>query len=744
MTVPFNIHTANSHPTPRIAFRRAHALGAGYVSGSTVYDEAFRDGRLLSRYWNPNGQILPEMHLERQQWRVDQPADSFQLSINKRDLAGGYSVVAAEVTPDHSAYRPPRGAEGELLPVALGVITLAHERVGVVVKIHTRLDGGPFVIRWLEITNTGSDAVGITGVAPFAGMLWNHRYEEHLPAGAETPFELAYNHQFEWGREGDFWFEPLADGVKTVNGEKKGRSGWGRPAFWARNRCNGQTFVAELAWGGNYEFSLDCRMRGAYGPKQVLPDTSFAELYFRMSLSGWNDVLRVLGPGETVATPAVHLALFQNDTDAIVHATHHHVRNVVMPEQITGRHVEVEANHRGYLCDRENVSGILKDIDVAAAIGTELYVIDAGWYGNEPNKWFNNTGDWHDGLWMREGGGMKAVSAYAHVKGLRFGLWVEIEASGANSDLRRNHSDWLLKRDGEPVADGRALDLTKPEVLEFEEGTIARLIRDLDLDMYRIDHNHCMSPSGNRVFHGFTEDLTWRYYENFNAMFDRLRAQFPAVVFQNCAGGGGRLDWGTMSRFHNTELSDWMRLPGGLKILNGVTMSLPPEVLLRTFGTEVDEHALDGDVDAQLRLCFCRPIFRGIAPSLEELSPYLRARIEHYLALYKAVIRPIMIGGKVFHHTPFMPLSEKTPWCALEYARLDRTAAVATIFRTADDGEPEFVLKPRGLDPARDYRITLDNSGIRWLASGWVLLQDGIPLRLERVLSSELVVFDAL
>ena len=29
-------------------------------------------------------------------------------------------------------------------------------------------------------------------------------------------------------------------------------------------------------------------------------------------------------------------------------------------------------------------------------------------------------------------------------------------------------------------------------------------------------------------------------------MFDRLHKQFPHVIFQNCAGGGGRLDLGIM------------------------------------------------------------------------------------------------------------------------------------------------------------------------------------------------------
>jgi hypothetical protein len=90
-----------------------------------------------------------------------------------------------------------------------------------------------------------------------------------------------------------------------VDGEKKGRSGWGRPAFWARNLCNGQTFVCELAWGGNYEFALDCRLiEGSWGHNQVQPATRKAELFFRMGLSGHDPVLRVLDPGETVVTPA--------------------------------------------------------------------------------------------------------------------------------------------------------------------------------------------------------------------------------------------------------------------------------------------------------------------------------------------------------------------------------------------------------------------------------------------------------
>ncbi|MEI8096410.1 MAG: alpha-galactosidase [Spirochaetales bacterium] len=704
-------------------------LGACYSSAQVVLDEGFKDGRLCTRFWSAAGQIVPEMYLEKAVWGTDEPADSFSVAIDGQDLAGGYEWVGASLEPDTSNLR----TTGSKSLVA--VIVLRHAATGVEVRVHTRLDGGPFLVRWLEIVNTSSKPVSITTANPFGGLLWTRRTDEHLPTtvpgeARPSPFALAHNHLFQWGQEGDFWFEPLADGVKVVNGGKVGRSGWGRPAFWARDNVSGQTFVCELAWGGNYEFQLDCRL--GVSPSQ-------AKLFFRLGLSGQDKALRIAQSGEVVTTPAVHLALFQTDNDQIVQATHHHVRQVVMPAQLPGRHVEIEANHRGYLCDRENEVDLLRDVEVAAAIGAEMYVIDAGWYGNDPNQWWNNAGDWEAGSWLPNG--IEPVIAHAKKLGMRFGLWVEIEAAGASSTLKKDHPEWLLRRDGRPVNNGRALDFSNPALVSWAEGELERIIRRYDLDMYRIDHNHLINPSGNRKFEGFTEDLTWRYYDGLFGMFRRLRLKFPEVVFQNCAGGGGRLDWGTLGLFHNTELSDWMRMPRGLRILNNVTMSLPPEVLLRTFGTEVGELDLDADLDSQLRMvCLCRPIFRGIAPSVAELSPYLKERILHHLGLYQKVIRPVLLEGKVFHHTPYQPIYAHSPWTVLEYASPNGLSAVAGLFRTSDEGASEYLFKPRGLKLGTRYRVTRDNSGDSYLATGQELSNTGLAVRLG-TMSSELIHF---
>lgn len=590
-------------------------------------------------------------------------------------------------------------------------------------------------MRWLEITNTGKKPTAISSVCPLAGRVWAHRYDEHMPPNAPSPFEAAYNHSTFWGLEGDMWPEPLKPGRLVFDGQRHGKSGWSRPAFWARDLANGHMFVCELAWSGNWQFDLDCRME--YARKQ-------AALFYALGLAPMEgEMLRVLEPGETVRTPAVHVGYFECDADGVVQSLHRHVRHVVMPKPPAGTGVEIEANHRGYMNDTESEPALKRDVDVAAEVGTEMYVVDAGWYGNEPNLWWLNTGDWHTGAWLPNG--LEPVVEHAHKRGMRFGLWVEIEAMGANSTLRKEHADWAVVRNGEPVTKGRPLDLARPEIAAWVESELVRVIERYKLDMFRLDHNHEIGLGGTREYAGFVENTLWRYYEAFYGVFDRVRARFPRLVLQNCAGGGGRLDLGVLQRFHNTELSDWMRQPRGVLILNGLTMALPPEIGLRTFGTESGEHLLEGDVDAQLRLAFlARPILRGIAPSVEELVPFLKERITRTVELFKRFIRPLMADCLVFHHTPWLPIKTQTPWCVLEYAAPDKARALVCVFRLLGEAKETYRVKPRGLDRTKRYRVTFDNAGETVEMSGRKLVERGLRVALRKTLSSEMLLFEAL
>lgn len=227
-------------------------------------------------------------------------------------------------------------------------------------------------------------------------------------------------------------------------------------------------------------------------------------------------------------------------------------------------------------------------------------------------------------------------------------------------------------------------------------------------------------------------------------IFDRIHQRFPNVILQNCAGGGGRLDLGILHRFHNTELSDWMRGPRNLKILNGMTWILPPEVLLRTFGTEVGDHATDGDLSEQLGIAMIsRPIFRGLSPSIEDFNPIARRVIRDSVRLFKDEVRPIMIDGRVFHHTPLLDFKKPTPWLVLEYSTRDSGRAVAAFFRTSGEGDGVYLFRPRGLDFGKSYRVKLLNSGQVVEIDGARLLQEGLPVRIENPMGSEMIIFQS-
>jgi alpha-galactosidase len=730
----FLFATVAAEPGPRSAFIRSGPVpGVRFSSGLTVCDEELRNGRWVSRYWESSGQIVADIQLDAERQQMDTlPVDAFKLEIEGQELSGTWKWIGASQSEVHNP-------EGLLVTVELESSVRPIR-----VKIQTRLNGGPVMVRWLEVKNAGSHPTAISNVSPWAGQLWHTlNFEEKLQPNSEDVYDVGYAQYSKWGYEGAWRFEPVVNETKIISGER-GKSGWGHPTFFARNNATGEWFVASLAWSANWKIGVTSKVEKSPVDRSDSVDrpVNEARLFFEMGPSSVDPVLRVIEPSEMVKTPETHILCMKADLDHVSQALVNHVRRDVLPRPPSEHVFDVEANHRGYIVDHETEAGIDREIDMAADIGAEAFFIDAGWYGPEPNHWYDNTGDWYAGNWLPND--VEPIREYARKKGMRFGLWVEIEAAGAASKLRKQHPDWILTRNGQPIANGRHLDVGNPVVAKWMESEIARIIKKYDLDVFRIDYNMSVEEDGNQVRDGFVENSGWRHVENLYAMFDRLRQQFPKVIFQNCAGGGGRLDWGILSRFDNTELSDWMREPRGVKILNGMTWVLPPEILLRTFGTEVQDLAGDGDIDSQLRqVQMSLPIFRGIAPSMAELNPLLRNKIRAGVDLYKNELRPIIRDSVVYHHTPQTPYFSESPWVVLEYASRDKKKSVATLFRTSNHDEPVYRFVPRGLDASLTYKVTFENRSETVELPGIELMREGVPVRLETAGTSEMLLFES-
>ena len=159
---------------------------------------------------------------------------------------------------------------------------------------------------------------------------------------------------------------------------------------------------------------------------------------------------------------------------------------------------------------------------------------------------------------------------------------MDAERIGNESQILAQHPEWLATAYDKVTPLGNMLDLTQPAVAQWMEDQISRVIEENELDFFRLDYNvPGTGPGAQHVREGFVESSYWRYYEALYTVYERLRAKFPEVIFENCAGGGGRTDLGMVRRFSHTWVTDWQIAPRAFTITNGMTMALPPEYVDR-------------------------------------------------------------------------------------------------------------------------------------------------------------------
>jgi alpha-galactosidase len=682
-----------------------------YRSGWGVYEESLTKGNFVGRGWNGSGFI------SFYDGRVD-PAqhpmpEAFELEIDGQALVTDWEWAGLEKTSD---------GNGDLH----AVITLKNKVRPVTIRIHTLLDGTAVLTRWIEITNTGKRPAALAIAIPWSGVLQEIRSWQSFKDTKASAYSLGYFDSTEWGTEGDFhWHELPAAGYR-VDGRVR-RDRYRSPFFVLRNNATGEYFVGELAWTGGYSFQFDFNPEGKGG------------ITFQGGPDG-QPPLRVISPGETVKTPEMHLGLVFGGLDAAVQSLHTHLRRSVFPPQSRGRGGWIESGIGPEV--EVTTEEVNHSIDVAAEFGAEVFFIDASWYAKPKGNWWSTVGDWNVDR-QRFPQGLKPFRDRAHAKGMLWGLWMDAERIGDESNVAKQHPDWLaMNYDGERKIGG-LLDLTNPEAAKYMEEQISRVIKENQCEFFRLDHNTHAGRGIMTVRDGFEENGYWRYYEALYGVYDRLRAKFPNVIFENCAGGGGRADIGMVRHFDHTDVTDWQIGPRSFMITNGMTMALPPEHIDRLVGGQSGHTTADYDFQSR-QLFFLMPKFAFLYPLGSQPNPLLIQRTLHFVDLYKNFVRPFMDTGRLYHHTPELSGLNPHGWGVLELASEDRTRGICGLFQLSAPAEPEYLLRPRGLDVSRRYEVTFDNSGQTVVVDGLTLTQQGIKVRLEGALTSELLLFRAI
>lgn len=205
----------------------------------------------------------------------------------------------------------------------------------------------------------------------------------------------------------------------------------------------------------------------------------------------------------------------------------------------------------------------LKEIaSLAAGLGAERFVLDDGWFGSRDDD-TQALSDWEvDPRKYPEG--LDPLIEHIHSEGMSFGIWFEPEMINPDSNIFRAHPEWALG--GEDQILGRqqmALNMALPEVRDFLFDRISKILNDHAIDYIKWDHNRVLPTPDAAQTRGSYE------------LLDRLRTVHPNVEIESCASGGGRIDFGILSRTHRVWLSDSNDAIERLKMQHNAAIFLP-------------------------------------------------------------------------------------------------------------------------------------------------------------------------
>ena len=593
---------------------------------------------------------------------------------------------------------------------------------GFEVEHHTRVyEDSALVEMWLIVRNTGDHARRVTRLDSFALDIPQGMYDL-----------LRYNS--DWGREFDPVRAPL-EGAMTLE-TRLGRSSKGQHPFFALFDATGAVLSGAVAWSGNWVFRFEPLEAGGWQISGGMHDWEFA---------------RDLLPGESITSPPVILTL-GGDLNAVSQAYARAGRRFWYPRNALSTLLPVEWNHWWSYEDVDiDEARFLANVDAAAAMGVEVCTLDAGWFGpsDAGTEWYAYRGDWHLVNRERFPNGIRPLSDAVHARGMKFGLWCEIEGLGEKAALAAERPALVAERDGQRLG---YVCFGCPEAQEWAFQTLSRLIGDYRCDWLKLDFNLEPHAGCNRTDHGHgAGDGLYAHYQGYYRTLDRLRAAFPDVVLENCASGGLRIDLGMLRHTHMTFLSDLDYPAHHLQVFWGASTMLapdaclhwsfsewrspnaPPEQSFNPRDPDLKPHQLDTYMRAAMLGAF------GMSQKLPDLPDWVRERMAYHIGFYKDQVRRFVRDADLFRLTD-QPRrdGQGDRWCAFQYSLPDGLEHLLFAFRLPG-AETVRAIRLIGLQPDRLYHVEMFDGGIADTFTGQALMDDGIPFAALPELGSAVV-----
>lgn len=434
------------------------------------------------------------------------------------------------------------------------------------------------------------------------------------------------------------------------------------------------------------------------------------------------DNLLSLRPGDVTSLPSIYLAYSPYGKDSVMQEMHNFQRKHLIPKRKMCRVLYNSWEATGFDVNEENQLELAKK---AASIGTELFVVDDGWFSNRDSDksglgdWFVSTRKFPKGL----GHLIQEVKSL----GMDFGIWVEPESVNPDSILYRTHPDWIYSIEGvEPrlARNQYVLDIGKREVKRYILSFMRTLLSENDISFIKWDFNRAITDPDSFA-NTDSREIWHKHVESLYSIWKTLREEFPHVEFETCSGGGGRVDLGIMQYANQFWLSDNTDPYSRIRMQYSAMQFYNPSSMM-SWVTDAGKDLYSLDYRFIVSMC----VGLGIGANISKYSDKEIAKAKEWVDIYKD-IRDIIAEGKAYRiGNPYID-----DVSAIEYVSNDNKDIL--IFAFADKylyGNSISYIKLKGISNESVY-MGIDGKEY----SSLNLMHIGIPIKRDSGLSSTFV-----
>ena len=432
-----------------------------------------------------------------------------------------------------------------------------------VVLTYTAFHSVDAITRSVKIVNEGEQNVYLTKVLSACVDMDNDNYKLLTLHGS-------------WARERHMQYRDIGYG-SVVTESLRGESSHQDHPFMAVMSANGNQTMGDV-YGFNFVYSGDFLAKVQVNQFNVLR----AVMGIHPEHFCWK-----LEKGQSFQAPEVVMVYSDEGLGKMTRTFHDLYRNNLIRSSWKDMERPVLINNweaTYFDFDTDKLIAIAKE---ASKSGIDMLVMDDGWFGHR-NSDNSSLGDWvvnED----KVKGGLKNLVDEVNKLGMKFGIWFEPEMISEDSQLYKEHPDWVLRtKDRVPslCREQWVLDLSRPDVREYVYNAVRDVLKSANIEYVKWDMNRPLADVGSTYLPADRQgELVHRHTLAVYELQERLINEFPNLLLENCSGGGARFDAGMLYYSPQIWCSDDTDAIERLAIQEGTSLIYP----LSSMGAHVSD-----------------------------------------------------------------------------------------------------------------------------------------------------------